>query len=40
MGLEEGDLVVCTVEKIEKTVVFVKVHVGKMEIDGSIITSL
>jgi translation initiation factor 2 alpha subunit (eIF-2alpha) len=39
MGLEEGDLVVCTVEKIEKTVVFVKVHVGKMEIDGSIITS-
>ena len=39
MELEEGDLAICTVERIEKTVVFVKVHTGKGEVDGSIIMS-
>jgi len=39
MELEQGDLVLCTVERIEKTIVFVKVLVGNEEIDGSIITS-
>lgn len=39
MEIEEGDLVICTVERIEKTVVFVKAHLGKEDIDGSIITS-
>ena len=39
MELEQGDLVLCTVEKIERTIVFVKVPVGNKEVDGSIITS-
>lgn len=36
MDLEEGDLVLCTVEKIERTVVFVKIERNG---EGSIITS-
>ena len=42
MELEEGDVVLCTVEKIEKTIVFVKIHGHKKdskELEGSIITS-
>ncbi len=37
--LEEGDLVLCTVERIENTIVFVKISLGGREIDGSITTS-
>jgi|TARA_Y100000034_G_C6889871_1_gene409191 translation initiation factor 2 alpha subunit (eIF-2alpha) len=36
MELEEGDLVLCTVERIERTVVFVKIEGGR---EGSIIMS-
>jgi translation initiation factor 2 alpha subunit (eIF-2alpha) len=36
MSLEEGDLVLCTVERIERTVVFVKIEGGR---EGSIIMS-
>jgi translation initiation factor 2 subunit 1 len=36
---EPGDIVICTVEKIVGTVVFVKISVGNREIDGSIVTS-
>ncbi len=42
MELEEGDVVLCTVERIQKTIVFVKVHGYKKdskELEGSIITS-
>lgn len=37
--LEPGDLILCTVEKIEGTIVFVKFFDGGKEIDGSIIIS-
>lgn len=37
--LETGDLVLCTVEKIEKTTVFVKLTIDGKEVDGSIIFS-
>src|SRR3990167_2683019 len=37
--IEQGDLVLCTVERIEGTVVFVKVLANGKEIDGSIVTS-
>jgi len=40
MNLEEGDLVLCVVERIERTVVFVKVLLTSgEEIEGSIVTS-
>jgi len=39
MNLEEGDLVLCTVERIEKTVVFVKISLDGEEIEGSITMS-
>jgi len=39
MELEEGDVVLCTVEKIQKTIVFVKIHGFGKELEGSIITS-
>ncbi|MBI2043029.1 hypothetical protein HYT25_01435 [Candidatus Pacearchaeota archaeon] len=39
MNLETGDNVLCTVERIEGTVVFVKVLANGKEIDGSIVTS-
>jgi translation initiation factor 2 subunit 1 len=39
MKLEEGDIVLCTVERIEKTVVFVKIHTRGKDLEGSIITS-
>ena len=39
MELEEGDVVLCTVEKIEKTIVFVKIHGFGKDLEGSIITS-
>lgn len=37
--LEEGDIVMCTVDRIAGTVVFVKIHINNKEIEGSIITS-
>ena len=37
--IEVGDLVLCTVEKIEGTVVFVKVHDSAKDLDGSIVVS-
>ena len=39
MALEEGDLVLCTVERIENTIVFVKISSEGKEVDGSITTS-
>ncbi len=39
MELQAGDLVLCTVERIEKTIVFVKVHHQGKELDGTIVTS-
>ena len=39
MELETGDLVLCTVERVEKTIVFVKILIGNREIDGSITIS-
>jgi len=38
-NLEEGDLVLCTVEKIVGTGVFVKIPVGNKEIEGNIVLS-
>lgn len=38
MSLEEGDLVLCTVDRIVGTVVFVKIH-GSKELEGSIVMS-
>src|SRR3989344_3778690 len=41
-NLEEGDIVLCTVERIMGTVVFVKIHPSesnKSELEGSIITA-
>ncbi|MDO8528857.1 MAG: hypothetical protein Q7S06_03125 [Nanoarchaeota archaeon] len=37
--IEEGDFVLCTVEKIEGTVVFVKVHDSAKDLEGSVIVS-
>jgi len=37
--IEQGDLVLCTVERIENTIVFVKLLVDGKEFDGSIVTS-
>ena len=37
--VEVGDLVLCTVEKIEGTVVFVKIHDSTKDLDGSIVIS-
>lgn len=39
MELEVGDVVICTVEKIEKTIVFVKISLFGKEIEGNIIIS-
>ena len=39
MNLEQGDLVLCTVERIEGTIVFVKVNFENKEMEGSIVTS-
>ena len=39
MNLEEGDLVLCTVERIDKTIVFVSMALDGKEVEGSIITS-
>ena len=39
MELEVGDVVICTVEKIEKTIVFVKIPLLGKEIEGNIIIS-
>lgn len=37
--LETGDVALCTVERIEKTIVFVKIHSSGKEREGSIVTS-
>ena len=37
--IEQGDLVLCTVERIDNTIVFVKLLVDGKEFDGSIVTS-
>ena len=39
MELEIGDLVLCTVERIERTIIFVKIAFGNKEVDGSIVIS-
>ncbi len=39
MVLEEGDIVLCSVERIENTIVFVKIFFEGKEMDGSITTS-
>jgi len=39
MELEEGDLVLCTVDRIIGTNVFVKIHLHGKNIEGSIVTS-
>ncbi len=39
MEIEEGDVVLCTVERIEKTTIFVRIHGFGKDLDGSIITS-
>ena len=39
MELEEGDIVLCTVDRIIGTNVFVKIHAGAKEIEGCIVTS-
>lgn len=39
MELEVGDLVLCTVDRIAGTAVFVKILVGNREVEGSIVTS-
>jgi len=39
MELEVGDNILCTVERIEKTIVFVKIHYQGKELEGSIVTS-
>lgn len=38
-NLEVGDIVLCTVEKIEGTIVFVKIHDGNQETEGTITIS-
>ena len=37
--IELGDLVLCTVEKIEGTVIFVKIHDSARDLEGSIVVS-
>ncbi len=37
MEIESGDIVICTVEKIVGTMVFVKVHLAGKELEGSIV---
>lgn len=39
MELEEGEVVLCTVDRIERTTVFVKILYAGKELEGSIITS-
>ncbi len=39
MNLEVGDVVMCTVDRIVGTVVFVKIDLGNKEVEGSIIMS-
>lgn len=39
MELEIGDNVLCTVERVDGTLVFVKVHAENKETDGTIVTS-
>lgn len=39
MELEIGDIVLCTVERVEKTIVFVKIHYRGEELKGSIVMS-
>ena len=39
MDLEVGDIVLCTVDRIVGTNVFVKIHAGTKEIEGCIVTS-
>ena len=39
MELEVGDIVLCTVERIEKTIVFVKIEGVGRDLHGSIIMS-
>src|SRR3989344_7066847 len=39
MELEVGDIVMCTVDRIVGTVVFVRIHLRNKELEGSIITS-
>ncbi|MFH1325404.1 MAG: hypothetical protein ABIH49_01375 [archaeon] len=39
MELEQGDVVLCTVERVERTIVFVKVLFEGKELEGSITTS-
>ncbi len=39
MELEEGDIALCTVERIEKTNIFVKIHHQGKDIQGSIVMS-
>ena len=38
-NLEVGDIVLCTVERIEKTIVFVKIEDENKDLEGSIIMS-
>ena len=39
MELEVGEIVLCTVDRIAGTIVFVKIHINGKEIEGSIIMS-
>ncbi|MEX0932682.1 MAG: hypothetical protein WDZ77_01100 [Candidatus Pacearchaeota archaeon] len=39
MDLEAGDLVLCTVERVEKTIVFLKIPIGNKELDGTLVIS-
>lgn len=39
MEIEEGDIVLCTVDRIVGTNIFVKIHVGGGDLEGSIVTS-
>lgn len=38
-GIEEGDIVLCTVDRIIGTNVFVKIHLDNKEVEGSIVFS-
>ncbi len=38
-GIEEGDIVLCTVDRIIGTNVFVKIHLNNKEVEGSIVFS-
>lgn len=39
MELEQGDVVLCTVERIVGTTVFVKIHLSGQDLEGTIVTS-